>query len=116
MEDYFLRTYNEAPPEIFDVIPFELKEKNWELYAAISFCHNHPPAHPRDLHQKFAPTLGLLHPSFCLGGGDLLGQLPRGGHLSINDVCHFWSFQYNGYNFRLTTLWGLLVALNFVHF
>ena len=23
------------------------------------------------------------------GAGDLLGQLLRGGHLSINDVCHF---------------------------
>ena len=31
-----------------------------------------PPRTPGDLHQKFAPTLGLLHPSFALGG-DLLG-------------------------------------------
>ena len=37
--------------------------------AAINFCHNNPPRTPRDLHQKFAPTLGLLHSSFCLGGG-----------------------------------------------
>ena len=59
-------------------------------YAGINFMHNHPPEHPEDLHQKFAPTLGLLHPSFCPGeGGDLSGQLPMGGHLSINDVCHF---------------------------
>ena len=44
--------------------------------AGINFIHNHPPrAHPGDLHQKFAPTLGLLHPSFSRGGGggDLLG-------------------------------------------
>ena len=26
----------------------------------------------------------------------LLGQLPRGGHLSIKDVCHIWIFYYNG--------------------
>ena len=33
---------------------------------------------PRDFHQKFAPTLGLLHPSFCPAGGDLLGVAPEG--------------------------------------
>ena len=55
--------------------------------AGINFIHSHPPRIPGNLHQKFDPT--FLHPSFCLGGGDLLGQLPRGGHLSINDVCHF---------------------------
>ena len=32
-----------------------------------------PPRTPGDLHQTIAPTLGLLHPSFCPGGGDLLG-------------------------------------------
>ena len=35
-----------------------------------------PPRTPRDFHQKFAPTMGLWHPSFCSGGGDLLGKLP----------------------------------------
>ena len=24
----------------------------------------------------------------------LLGQFSRGGHLSINDVCHLWIFHY----------------------
>ena len=86
-------------------------------YAGINFIHNHhPPRTPGDLHQTFSPTLGILHPSFCPGGGDLLGQLPRGGHLSINDVCHFWNFRYNGRNWRLTILWGLLVALKFYTF
>ena len=28
----------------------------------------------------------------------LLGQLPSGGHLSINDACHLWIFHYNGMN------------------
>ena len=43
-------------------------------YAGINFIHNHPPpCTPGDLHQNFAPTLGLLHPSFCPGGGHLLG-------------------------------------------
>ena len=46
----------------------------------------------------------------------LLGQLPRGGHLSINDVCHLWIFHYNGKNWRLKTLWDLLVALKFYMF
>ena len=74
-----------------------------------------PPARTSgDLHQKFAPTRGLWHPSFCLGGGgDLLGQLPRGGHLSYKRCL---PFSYNGKNWRLTTLWGLLVALKFFTF
>ena len=30
-----------------------------------------PPMHtPGDLHRKFTPTLGLLHPNFCLGVGN----------------------------------------------
>ena len=62
-----------------------------------------PPLTPGDFHHKFAPTLGFLHPSFCPGGGDLLGQLPRGGHLSIKDFCHFWNFHDNGKNWRLAT-------------
>ena len=37
--------------------------------AGINFIHNHPPAHPWELHQKFALILGLLHSSFCPGGG-----------------------------------------------
>ena len=32
---------------------------------------------PGDLHQKFDPTLGLLHPSFCRGGG-FVGIAPEG--------------------------------------
>ena len=31
----------------------------------------------------------------------------------MNDFCHFWNFHYNGKNWRLTTLWGLFVALKF---
>ena len=27
-----------------------------------------------------------------------VGAAPRGGHLSINDVCHLWIFHYNGSN------------------
>ena len=39
-------------------------------YAGINLVHNHPPeSTPGDLHQNVAPTLGLLHPSFCIGGG-----------------------------------------------
>ena len=42
------------------------------MQISISFI-TVPPRTPGDLHQKFAPNLGLLHPSFCPGGGDLLG-------------------------------------------
>ena len=80
------------------------------------FAINIPLCTPGDLHQTFVPTLGRLRPSFCLRARNFWGQLPRGGHLSVNDVCHFWSFHYNGKNWRLTTLWGLLVALKFYTF
>ena len=36
--------------------------------------------------------------------------------LSINDVCHFWNFHFDGRNWGLTTLRGLLVALKFYTF
>ena len=36
-----------------------------------------PPRTPGDLHQKFAPTLGLLHPSFCPGGRGFVGAAPE---------------------------------------
>ena len=86
------------------------------INAGINFIHNHPPAHPLGFAPKICPYPGLLHPSFYPGSGDLLGQLPRGGHLSINDVCHFLNIRYNVKNWRLTTLWGLLVALKFYTF
>ena len=80
-----------------------------------------PPRNPGDFHQKFAPNLGHLHPSFCWegrggGGGGFVGQLQRAGYFSIDDVCHFGKFHYNGENWRLTTVWGLLVALKFYTF
>ena len=45
-----------------------------------------------------------------------MGQLPRGGNWSINDVC-FWNFRYNGKELATdNTLGGLLVALKFYTF
>ena len=41
--------------------------------SGMTFIHNHPPRAPPGFAQTFAPTLGLLHPSFCPGGGHLLG-------------------------------------------
>ena len=38
-----------------------------------------PPRTPGDVRQEFAPTLGLLHPSFCPGGGGgFVGVAPEG--------------------------------------
>ena len=37
--------------------------------VGINFIHTHPPRTPGDLHQTFAPNVGLLHPSFCPGVG-----------------------------------------------
>ena len=82
--------------------------------AGINFIHNGVP--PQDLHQKFAPTLGLLHSSFCQGGRDLLGQLLRGQHWSVHDVHDVWNFRYNGWDWQLTTLWDLMFALKFYVF
>ena len=51
-----------------------------QTYAGINFIHNHPPPRtPGDLHQKFAPTLGLLHPSFCPGAGICGGSFRGAG-------------------------------------
>ena len=47
-------------------------------YAAVNFCHNHPPAHPRGFAPKFVPTLGLLHPSFCPGVRGFVGVASEG--------------------------------------
>ena len=80
--------------------------KKFNFNAAINFCHKHPPAHPREFAPKICCHPAAFASSFCSGGGDLLGQLPRGGHLSINDVCHIWNFHYNGKNWRPTTLGG----------
>ena len=66
--------------------------------------------------KHFSPPLGFCIQDFSRGGGDLLGQLLTGGHLSVNDVCHFWNFHYNGKNCRLITLCGLLIALTFCTF
>ena len=43
------------------------------------------PRTPWDLHRKFAPTLGILHPNFCPGAGIFLGR-------SINDFAIFIIF------------------------
>ena len=51
-----------------------------------------PPRTLGDLHQKFSPTLGLLHPSFCPGGRGFVGVAQRGRHLSINDFAIFEIF------------------------
>ena len=82
-------------------------------YTGIIF--NHPPMHPRGFAQNFAPTLGLLHPSFC-PGTEICWDSSFEGRLSINDFYHFWNFHYNGKNWRLTTLWGGFVALKFYMF
>ena len=58
--------------------------------AGINIIHKHPSRTPGDLHQKLVPTLGLLHPTCCPGGGDLLGSSARGGHLSIKDFLLFF--------------------------
>ena len=84
-----------------------------ELLCSYQSLPDHPPRTLLGFAPKFTPTLGFWHPSFCLGGRDLLGQLPIGRHLSINNVFHFGNFHYDGKNWQLTTLWGLLVALKF---
>ena len=57
-----------------------------------------PPRTPGIYTKHLPPPWGFCIQAFARGGGDLLGQLPRGGHLSINDVCHISNFHYNGKN------------------
>ena len=47
------------------------------MQVSISSITTPLPVHPRDLHQKFAPTLGL-HPSFCPGGQGFVGIASEG--------------------------------------
>ena len=86
--------------------------------SILSITTSPPPTHPGICTKTSPPSWAFCIQAFAQGGGggDVLGQLPRGGHLSINDVCHFWNFHYNGKNWWLTTLRGLLVALKFYTF
>ena len=62
-------------------------------YAAVNFCHNHPPRIPGDLHQKFSPTLALFHPSFCQGAGrEFVGVVPKGRAFSTKLFLPFLEF------------------------
>ena len=75
---------------VFDgKISYVVGYKNIKHYAGINFIHNHPPENPRGFAPKMCPHPGAFASKLLPGGGDLLGQFPRGGHLSINDVCHF---------------------------
>ena len=60
-------------------------------YTGINFIHNHPPCTPGDLHQKFAPTLGLLHPSFC-PGRRFVGAAPEGRAFVYKQCLPFLEF------------------------
>ena len=51
--------------------------ENIRDYAAINFCHNHPPAHSRGFAPKICPHPGTFVSKFLPGDGHLLGQLPR---------------------------------------
>ena len=83
-----------------------------QFYAVINFIHNRPPRAPPGIcTKKFAPTLGLLHPSFCPGG--FVGAAPKGQAFVYKLCLLFLKFHHNGKNWRLTTLWGLSVALKF---
>ena len=76
-----------------------------------------PPARSRthrDLHQKFAPTWGFFILVFARG--EFVGVAPERRAFVYERFLPFWNFQYNGKNWRLTTLWGLFVALNFICF
>ena len=73
------------------------------------------PRTPGHLHKKFAPTLGLFHPSFCRGGGGFVGIAPKGREFVYKRIFHVWNFHHDGKNWRLTTLSGLFgVYLGFI--
>ena len=90
------------------------------LISSITIPPPPPPGAPPGICTKnLSPPWGFCILAFAGGGGggeNLLGYLPRGRHLSINNFCHFLNFHYNGKNWRPTTLWGLFVALKFYMF
>ena len=46
-----------------------------------------PPTHPRRFAPKFAPTLGLLHPSFCPWGSGICQGSSREAGISLYKRC-----------------------------
>ena len=60
--------------------------------AGINFIHNHPPRTPGDLNQKFDPTLGHLHPSFCPGGRGTCWGSSRGAGIVYKRCLPFLEF------------------------
>ena len=55
--------------------------------AAINFCHNHPPVHPRGFAPKICSHSGASASLFLPGGADLFGVGPDGR-----------AFVYSGFN------------------
>ena len=93
-------------------------------YAAINFCHNHPPRTPGDLHQKFAPNMGLFHLNFCPRAGIFWGKSRGGGGGHLWNFCHFWNFHcypqelatHNTLRFNICCTEILYVFLNCLNF
>ena len=85
-------------------------------YAAINFCHNHPLRTPGICIKNLPPLWRFRILAFARGGGGFVGVVPEGRAFSINNFCHFWNFHHYGRNWRLTTLWGLFVALKLYTF
>ena len=75
-----------------------------------------PPAlaHPQRFTPKICPNLWLLHPSFCSGG--ICWGSSREAGICLQKIFAIFEIFNNGKNWRLTTLWGLFVALNFICF
>ena len=81
------------------------------------FAITTPPArNPGDLHQKFAPTLALLHPSFCQRAGrEFVGVVPKGRAFSAKLFLPFLEFS-SLWQKSATDNWGLFVTLKLYTF
>ena len=62
------------------------------------------PVHPQGLHKKFAPTLGLLHPNFCLWEFVGVGPEVWAFVYKYKQFLPLLEFHYNSKNWGLTTL------------
>ena len=105
----------ETSVRLFETLLKHFENHCLHLCSYQSFAITIPlPRTPGNLHQKFAPTLGLLHPSFCPGG--FVGAAPERWAFVYKRCLPFSNFHYNGKFLQLTTLWGLLVAPKFYTF
>ena len=97
-----------------------IKEKRWlriqfsQIMQVSISSITIPPRTPGICTKNLPPPWGFCILAFAPGGGGNCWDSSRGAGICLLTISAiFWIFHYNGKNWRLTTLWGLFVALKF---